>query len=198
MKKLLLLLILISSRLSLWAQTDSVGIHRPDTILPPANATAAPEKEIGQPTSLLIGYLSYDSALVAMPDYAEVMAQMKQLRQSYDEEMKRVEDEFNSKYEAFLENRKDFPRTILLKRQTELQELLQRNIEFKSESRRDLRAREKELLAPLRIRLNETIAAIAREKKLTLVVNTDANACPFIEPLQGVDLNEEVALRLSR
>lgn len=146
----------------------------------------------------IIGYLSYDSALVAMPEYAAVMQQMADTRTAYNEEMKRVENEFNSKYEEFLENRKDFPRTILLKRQTELQELLERNIAFKNESRRDLRKQEKELLAPLRVRLNEVVAAVAREHGLLIVVNTDADACPFIEPQQSIDLNEEVISRLSK
>lgn len=146
----------------------------------------------------IIGYLSYDSALVAMPEYAAVMQQMADTRTAYNEEMKRVENEFNSKYEEFLENRKDFPRTILLKRQTELQELLERNIAFKNESRRDLRKQEKELLAPLRARLNEVVAAVAREHGLLIVVNTDADACPFIEPQQSIDLNEEVISRLSK
>ena len=146
----------------------------------------------------IIGYLSYDSALVAMPEYAAVMQQMADTRTAYNEEMKRVENEFNSKYEEFLENRKDFPRTILLKRQTELQELLERNVAFKNESRRDLRKQEKELLAPLRVRLNEVVAAVAREHGLLIVVNTDADACPFIEPQQSIDLNEEVISRLSK
>lgn len=54
----------------------------------------------------IIGYLSYDSALVAMPEYAAVMQQMADTRTAYNEEMKRVENEFNSKYEEFLENRR--------------------------------------------------------------------------------------------
>ena len=144
----------------------------------------------------IIGYLSYDSALVAMPDYAIVMKKMADTRTAYNEEMKRVENEFNTKYEEFLENRKDYPRTILLKRQTELQELLERNIAFKNEGRRDLRNQEKELLAPLRARLNEVVAEVAREQGLITVVNTDADACPFIEPQMSVDLTEEVIRRL--
>jgi len=145
---------------------------------------------------IIIGYLSYDSALVAMPEYAIVMKKMADTRTAYNEEMKRVENEFNTKYEEFLENRKDYPRTILLKRQTELQELLERNIAFKNEGRNDLRNQEKELMAPLRARLNEVVAEVAREQGLIIVVNTDADACPFIEPQMSVDLTEEVIRRL--
>ena len=148
--------------------------------------------------SVIIGYLSYDSALVSMPEYKSVKDQLASLRQAYEDELKRVEDEFNRKYEDFLDGQKDFPRTILLKRQTELQDMLQRNLEFKQQGQADLAKAERDLLAPLRIRLNEAIATLARSKHLALVVNTDSNACPFIEPMLGVDLNEEVIHKLKR
>lgn len=145
-----------------------------------------------------IGFLSYDSAFVSMPEYAIAQQQLTEIRQAYDKEMQRVEKEFNDKYEEFLDNRRDYPRTILLKRQTELQNLLQQNIEFKNQSLKELKQIEEQVLAPLRIRLNETIATVAREKQLAMVVNTDSNACPFIEPMMSVDLNGEVRLRLAK
>ena len=144
----------------------------------------------------MFGYLSYDEALKAMPQYAIVEKHMADLEKAYLKELKRVEDDFNQKYEAFLEGRKDFPRTILLKRQTELQQLLQQNVEFKAKSRDDLEKAREEALAPLRQRLADVIASVARKHRLALVVNTDANACPFIEPNMALNLNEEVRHQL--
>jgi len=139
-----------------------------------------------------IGYLSYDSALVSMPQYAIVQEQLKQLREAYDKEVERAEQEFNSKYEAFLEGQRDFPRTILLKRQNELQELMQKNIDFKQQGRRDLEKAEADAMAPLRLLLNSVLAEVAQKHGLKLVVNTDANACPFIDPAAAIELQAEV------
>ena len=83
--------------------------------------TAPVSQEMSAPSAPIIGYLSYDSVLTAMPQCAIVEKQLEELTTQYEAELKRVEDEFNQKYEAFLDGRKDFPRTILLKRQTELQ-----------------------------------------------------------------------------
>lgn len=148
--------------------------------------------------ALKFGFLSYDLALKSMKDYAAVQMRMDSLRSAFNAEMQRVEDEFNRKYEDFLEGQKDFPRTILLKRQTELQEMMQKNIAFKQQLQRELTDTEAQLMAPLRIHLNEAIATIAREQGLALVINTDANACPFIEPAMGVDVNELVVKKLNR
>ena len=147
---------------------------------------------------LKFGYLSYEAALKTMPDYETVQMKMDSLRSAFNAELQRVEEEFNSKYEDFLEGQKDFPRTILLKRQTELQEMLQKNVQFKQQLQQELKDTEVQLMAPLHIQLNDAIAIIAREQKLALVINTDANACPFIEPTMGVNLTELVADKLNK
>ena len=148
--------------------------------------------------ALKFGYLSYDLAMKSMSEYATVQMRMDSLRSAFNAEMQRVEDEFNRKYEDFLDGQKDFPRTILLKRQTELQEMLQRNVAFKQQSVQEMKDTEAQLMAPLRIHLNEAIATIAHEQGLALVINTDANACPFIDPAMGVDVNETVVKKLNR
>ena len=137
----------------------------------------------------VFGYLNYQTALQQMPQYALVQQQMAELRSQYEAEMQRVTNEFNRKYEEFLEGQHEFPKTILQKRQTELQELMTRNIAFKEESRRQLAVAEQEALAPLKQRLAETVAKIASELRLNLVVNTASDACPYINPERSIDLN---------
>ena len=142
--------------------------------------------------SIRFGYLNYQQALQSMPQYALVQQKMADLRKQYEAEMQRVTDEFNRKYEEFLEGQHEFPKTILQKRQTELQELMTRNVTFKEESRKQLAEAEREALAPLKIRLAETVAKIAGNRGLALVVNTASDACPYINPEMGEDLNQLV------
>ena len=173
MKKVTLVLVMALMSLMSYAQQDAVPVMK-------------------------YGYLSYDLAMKSMSEYATVQMRMDSLRSAFNAEMQRVEDEFNRKYEDFLDGQKDFPRTILLKRQTELQEMLQKNLAFKQQLQQELKDTEAQLMAPLRIHLNEAIATIAREQGLALVINTDANACPFIEPAMGVDVHELVVSKLNR
>ncbi len=156
------------------------------------SAQTAEKADSALVSTIIIGYLSYDSALHAMPDYATAQQQLANLREAYQKEMNRVEQEFNEKYEAFLDGQRDFPRTILLKRQTELQQLMQRNIDFKAQAQRELQQAETEAMQPLRQRLNQVLATLARECRYAIIINTDANACPFIDPLLGKDIQDEV------
>jgi len=143
------------------------------------------------------GYLSYQAALKAMPDYAIVEKQMADLEQQYQAETKRVEDEFNLKYEDFLEGQRDFPRTILQKRQTELQQLMEQNIAFKERSREELAQARKQAFAPLKIRLIELLGKIGRERGYDFIYDTDTKALHFINPEKGEDINELVKTSLN-
>lgn len=148
-----------------------------------------------RPSLICFGYLSYDAALKSMPEYASAQETIQANRTAFEQEMQRVENEFNEKYESFLEGQKDFPRTILLKRQNELQELMQRNLEFKAQAREELRLTEERLMKPVHDRLNEVLAEIAHERNFSVIFNTDSNALPFIDPTHCVNIQEDVEAR---
>lgn len=134
------------------------------------------------------GYFSYEQILKWMPEYKIVVDNMNDLKSKYDAETKRVEEEFNKKYEEFLDGQRDFAPTILQKRQTELQELLNRNVAFKAESERLLAEAEKEAFAPLHQKLSNALKAIGAQNGYAFILNTDGNACPYIDPTMGEDV----------
>ena len=136
------------------------------------------------------GYFSYDKALRSMPEYAVADANMKDLRRKYEAEMKRVEEEFNRKYEEFLDGQRDFAPTILQKRQTELQELLKKNVAFKAESEKLLQQAETEAFAPLREKLAKVVQQVGADRGYAFIINTDGDACPFINPEMGEDVSQ--------
>ena len=142
--------------------------------------------------SIRFGYLSYQQALQAMPQYALVQKQMAELRHQYEAELQRVTNEFNRKYEEFLEGQREFPQSILQKRQMELQELMDKNLTFKENSRKELEKAEQDLMAPLKIRLIEVLGKIGRERGYAFIIDTDVKALPFINPTLGHDLNQQV------
>jgi outer membrane protein len=147
---------------------------------------------------LKFGYLSYATALQAMPEYAAMQNDMAELRQKYEAEQKRVEDDFNKKYEEFLDGQKSYPKTILQKRQSELQEMLDKNIAFKKESQRLLSQAEEEAMAPIRVRLAEVLDAIGRERGYAFIVNTDEKATLWLNPAMGEDVSAAVKALLQR
>jgi Skp family chaperone for outer membrane proteins len=88
--------------------------------------------------------------------------------------------------------------SFLLGKFDELKELMQRNIDFKTQARQDLQTAEEEALKPIRAKLNETLASIAREFGFALIINIDTNACPFIDPTMGKNIQELVTEYLNK
>ncbi len=140
-------------------------------------------------TAVKFGYLSYQQALKSMPEYATAQTKLATLRAKYDNEMKRVEDEFNKKYEQFLEGQKDFAPSILQKRQAELQELIAKNIAFKEEAKRLLQQAETEAYAPLKAKLAEVLRGIGEARGFLFVLNTDNDNLPYVNATAGEDIS---------
>ncbi len=145
---------------------------------------------------LKFGFLSYESVLQSMADYPLVEQGMKELEKQYAAEQKRVEDEFNKKYEEFLDGQRDFPQTILQKRQSELQELLDKNIAFKKESQRLLAEAREKALQPLKNRLAGALANVGSSKGLAFILNTDHNTVPWLNITMGEDVTDAVKAAL--
>jgi len=152
---------------------------------------AAQESSISQ-HPIKFGYLSYEAVLKAMPEYEQAQQSIAELRKKYDDEVKRVEDDFNTKYEQFLEGQKSFPKSILQKRQNELQEIMERNIKFKGEARQQLRDNEQQTMGAVRQKLDEAIKRVGQEKGYAFILNTDNGQTPFVNPQMGDDLTEAV------
>lgn len=136
------------------------------------------------------GYFSFDNVLKSMPDYVMAQRSIDDLRQKYDAEMKRAEDEFNSKYEEFLDVQKDLVPAIIRKRQAELQEMMQKNINFKNESQRLLKQAEADAFAPVKNKLYNALTKVGQAQGYAFILNTDGDACPYVNPEMGEDATE--------
>ena len=177
MKKVIFVAVMVLMGLSGYAQTENTGL------------IATPHSDH---RSEKFGYLSIDSVLQSMPEYAQMQQDMATMRQQYEAEMKRVENDFNKKYEEFLDGQKNFPKTILQKRQSELQEMLDKNIAFKKESLQMLNDTEKTQKDVILMMIDMAVKTIGMQRGYAFILNTDANATPWLNPAMGEDITKAV------
>ena len=139
---------------------------------------------------LSFGFFSYEQALNSMKDYVTVQQNMKKLQAQYDAEAQRMADEFNNKYEEFLEVQRTLAPAILNKRQAELQALANRGETFKEEAKQHLAAAKEEAMRPVLQRLDDAIKAFGKDKGYDFIINTDNNALPYVDTSKGEDITE--------
>ncbi len=142
------------------------------------------------------GYVSYKEIFERLPEYEEARAAFAALKGKFEDEAERSEKEFQRKFAEFLQGQKDFPPTILQKRQAELQDLMNKSVSFRQESQRLLQKAEAEMMQPVMERLNKAIQEVAAERSLIFVLNTDENAVPYINPQVGVNITEPLLHKL--
>ena len=139
--------------------------------------------------SLKFGYFSFDAAMKQMPDYTVVQHNISDLQAKYDTETKRVEEEFNKKYEQFLDGQRDFEPTILQKRQAELQDMMEKNVAFKQEAARLLSQAKQEAYDSLKVKLRLAVKVIGDQRGYAFILNTDNDAVPYINNATGEDIS---------
>lgn len=154
------------------------------------------EEDIKETHVAKFGYISYNEIFQAMPEYEESCKKLDELKTKYDNEAKRSEEEFQRKFTEFIENQKNFPENILLKRQYELQDLMTKSINFKEEAGTLLSEAEKELQANIIVLLDEAIRTVGIENGYDYIINTDGKACPFINVNVADDVTNLVKEKL--
>lgn len=142
------------------------------------------------------GYIAYNEVCVQMPQYGEAQRQLAELKKKYDAEATRSETEFQRKFSEFLQGQKDFPANILVKRQAELQDVMERAVAFRQEAQQLLKDAEQSMLKDVYTKMNEAITAVALERGYIVVLNTDNNNTPFINNVVGEDATDYVRYKL--
>lgn len=160
--------------------------------VPTAVETRVEQNNVAQPQKF--GYFSYKEAIKSMPEYVQAQNSLEKLKQYYDQEMDRSEQEFTKKFSEFIDGYKSFPENIMLKRQKELQQLMEQSMSFKDEAQKLLTKSEEELMIPVHAKMKEALRTIGIAQNYSYILNTDNNAYPFINTTngQGEDITEAV------
>ena len=133
-------------------------------------------------STIKYGRLNYDSLITSMPEYTQVQEQLSSLRQQYEKEAAYNEANFKRLFADFLQGQKDFPQNIMLKRQRELQDAMEKSLAFRRSCDSLLVKAEADLLAPIYMKLDATIQAVGMERGYECIVNTAAGTHPFLHP----------------
>ena len=133
-------------------------------------------------STIKYGRLNYDSLITSMPEYTQVQEQLSSLRQQYEKEAAYNEANFKRLFADFLQGQKDFPQNIMLKRQRELQDAMEKSLAFRRSCDSLLVKAETDLVAPLYVKLDTAIQTVGMERGYECIVNTAAGTHPFLHP----------------
>ena len=143
------------------------------------------------------GYVSYGEILKALPEYSMVNAQLDELQVKYEAEVTRSDREFNQKYAEFIEEQTQFPDNIRMKRHKELMELMEKSMAFKDEINNAMREARREMLKPLRDKIDEALQQLCEDEGYDYILDTDESAYVAINPKRGKDVTDKLKSALN-
>lgn len=142
------------------------------------------------------GYCNRRAIVEAQPEYGVAMAQLEALKKQYEVEVEYNETDFRRQYQEYLYGQKDFPQTILLKRQRDLQSAMEKGIAFRAEADSLLRQARVDLVRPIEERVDAAIKAVADARGYDYVVDTDKGAFLYLNPRLSEDITLYVEEKL--
>lgn len=178
-----------------WGQ--GIRAQAEDAAQPDTTATRPSQQSAQQrPRAFVMGQINSNLILPRMPQYLAMQESLKALKEQYEAEAKQSENDFQRKFEEFMQGQKEFPKTIWEKRQNELQIMLDTNAEFRIKAQKLLAEAEKAMLADVKAELAEAIAVVAQQKGVSIVYDLDDGSVPYIVPGLAADLTAAVMYHL--
>ena len=142
------------------------------------------------------GHIRSQEILIVMPEYTKAQADIETMQKQYEEEMKRVEEEFQKKFTAFQQEQANLPKNILERRQKELQELNERGMQMQQDAQQELQQSWMEMLEPIAKKIDDAIKAVGQEGGYVFIFDLNATQIPFINETYATDVTSAVKAKL--
>ena len=142
------------------------------------------------------GHIRSQEILIVMPEYTKAQTDIETMRKQYEEEMKRVEQEFQKKFTAFQQEQANLPKNILERRQKELQELNERGMQMQQDAQQELQQSWMEMLEPIAKKIDDAIKAVGQEGGYVFIFDLNATQIPFINETYATDVTSAVKAKL--
>ena len=131
----------------------------------------------------------------AMPEYTKAQTELQTLAKQYDDEFKRMQDEFRTKYEDYQKNGESLPETMKQRRVQELQDLDKRLTEYQQTAEQDLAQQERTKLNEISEKVGNAIKEVGTAGGYIYVMDV-TSGIHFINETLSTDVTDQVKAKL--
>lgn len=120
---------------------------------------------------LKIGYVNKQEVLVVMPEYNAAMKTLEDMNLKYITEGKKLEEEFQRKYQEYAAQADTLDAAIRQYKENELARLQQSIQEFTKSADETLKKKQQELFMPIIAKMDEAIAKVGEQNGFTFILD---------------------------
>jgi len=115
------------------------------------------------------GMVDTNSLIQALPEVKEVQTQLEASAKKYDEEGKKLQEEYQKKIQELQAMDEKTPEAIQKRRVEEIQSLETKIQEFQATARQDLQRQQEQLMQPIQKKIMDAIQSVGTEGSYTMV-----------------------------
>ena len=134
------------------------------------------------------GCFSLEEVMDSLPEYKAAQDEYNLLLERCDSEIARGEEELTRCYVSFLDGQNTFPEPILLKRQKELQDLVDRSIILRDQLKDWLVQAHDSLFTPITQKIDQAVERVCLRNNYAYAIDTDKAAYRYVNPNFGVNI----------
>jgi outer membrane protein len=131
---------------------------------------------------LKIGIFNAQEVITIMPEYNAAMSELENINLKYQTEAKKLQEEFEKKYQEYASTAETLEPAIRQYKETELARLQQSIQEFAANADNTLKKKNQELMAPIATKIQQAIKKVGDENGLTYIIDNSANIVPYVSP----------------
>ena len=142
------------------------------------------------------GHIRSQEILTIMPEYTKAQTDIETMRKQYEDEMKRVEEEFQKKFTTYQQEQANLPKNIQERRQKELQELSERGMQMQQDAQQQLQQSWMQMLEPIAKKIDDAIKTVGQEGGYVFIFDLNATQIPFVNEAYATDVTGAVKAKL--
>ncbi len=123
-----------------------------------------------------LGHINTNELLRQMPGRDSAQAELERYARELETTFMEMQDEFQRKYQEYLEKQETFSPLVRQSRERELESLQQRIMEFQESAQEDLMQQEERLLNPIIQKARTAIREVADENGFTYIFDTSGGS----------------------
>ena len=131
---------------------------------------------------LKIGVFNAQEVITVMPEYNAAMTELENMNLKFQTEAKKLQEEFEKKYQEYASTAETLDPTIRQYKETELARLQQSIQEFATSAENGIKKKNQELMTPIIAKIQQAIKKVGDENGFTYIIDNSANIIPYISP----------------
>ena len=131
----------------------------------------------------------------AMPEYATAQTELQNLAKQYEDELKRMQEELQTKAEDYQKNQATLPDAVKQRREQELQELNPRLEQYYQTSQQQLQQAQAQKMQTITTKITTVIKELGVAGGYVYVMDT-SSGIPFISETLSTDITSQVKAKL--